>query len=69
MTDLGLMYVSRLKHAKGMSLCYNPIPPFFLEEAEGLLLDFFFCFLEVWFVNVETYGSAVQVVCHFAGGA
>ena len=25
MTDLGLMYVSRLKHAKGMSLCYNPI--------------------------------------------
>ncbi len=29
MTDLGLMYVSRLKHAKGMSLCYNPIPPFF----------------------------------------
>ena len=47
MTDLGLMYVSRLKHAKGMSLCYNPIPPPFLEEAEGLLLDFFFCFLEV----------------------
>ncbi len=29
MTDLGLMYVSRLKHAKGMSLCYNPTPPFF----------------------------------------
>ena len=31
MTDLGLMYVSRLKHAKGMSLCYNLIfpPPFF----------------------------------------
>ena len=29
MTDFGLMYVSRLKHAKGMSLCYNPIPPFF----------------------------------------
>ena len=27
MTDLGLMYVSRLKHTKGMSLRYNPIPP------------------------------------------
>ena len=30
MTDLGLMYVSRLKHAKGMSLRYNLIfTPFF----------------------------------------
>ena len=29
MTDLGLMYVSRLKLAKGMSLRYNPIFPLF----------------------------------------
>lgn len=39
-------YVSHLKLAKGMFLRYNPIS-LFLEEAEGLLLDFFFCFLEV----------------------
>lgn len=39
-------YVLRLKHAKA---CLYVITRFslFLEEAEGLLLDFFFCFLEV----------------------
>lgn len=40
-------YVSRLKHAKACPCVIIRYSPFFLEEAEGLLLDFFFCFLEV----------------------